>query len=132
MVAHSTDHRLARGFAANWPPLRTSPRPAHAVGCDAACASVARAPLARAVVEFALPHAVEEAHPLVPVIDKHPAGLVAGHAHQHPVAAGPDGVTDEGNLDGPVALAGSLPGLRGDVDAQRLYRRLRHHDAPVC
>src|ERR1022692_4308389 len=109
MVAHSTDHRLARGFAANWPPLRTSPRPAHAAGCDAACASVARTPLACAVVEFALPHAVEEAHPLVPVIDKHPARLVAGHAHQHPVDASPGGLTDQRKLHRPVAVAGSLP-----------------------
>src|SRR5262249_43377480 len=39
----------------------------------------------RAIIEFAVSDAIEEALPLVAVKDQHPPGRIARHPHQHPV-----------------------------------------------
>src|SRR6266581_6201114 len=105
MIAHSTKGLAGQGLRPTRPPLLA--------GCG---------------VELAAPDAVEEARPLVHVVDEHPAGLVAGHAHQHPVDSGGTVRADECDLDRPVAVAGPLPGLRGHVDAERFGRWFRCHD----
>src|SRR5580693_10659625 len=69
------------------------------------------------VVELAGPHAVQEALPLVPVVDEHPVVWVAGHAHQHPLRASSQVLVDERDLEGAIAAAGPLPVLRDQIDA---------------
>src|ERR1700678_812168 len=78
----------------------------------------------RRVVELAVPGAVEKAVPFIPVEHQDPAGRVARHPHQHPVAPGPARAEREGDLDRPVAIAGPLPDQASDVDAELVRCRL--------
>src|SRR6202050_1849330 len=76
------------------------------------------------VVELAGPHAVQEALPLVPVVDEHPVVWVAGHAHQHPLRAGSQVLVDERDLEGAIAVAGPLPVLCDQINAEFRNGRL--------
>src|ERR1700683_3318692 len=79
------------------------------------------------VVELAGPHAVQEALPLVPVVDEDPVVWVAGHAHQHPLRASSQVLVDERDLEGAIAAAGPLPVLCDQIDAEFRNGRLGIH-----
>src|SRR5579875_484340 len=105
------------------------------------CCPLARV-LTRRVVELALLGPVEEALPLVPVIDEYRAGRITGHAHENPVTARGrrtvpacrdgllpcrGGPADERDLDGAVSLTRTLPRLRVHIDAEFLGGWLGGH-----
>src|ERR1700722_11071640 len=77
-----------------------------------------RRPAAGRVVELALPGSVDEALPLVPVEYEDPPGVVAGHPHQHPVAAGPAVTGRGGDITGAVVITRAPPGKRRHVNAE--------------
>src|ERR1700728_5209386 len=79
------------------------------------------------VVELACPHAVQEALPLVPVVDEHPVVWVAGHPHQHPLRATSQVLVDERDLEGAITVAGPLPVLCDQIDAEFRNGRLGIH-----
>lgn len=82
------------------------------------------------VIELAGPNAVEEALPLVSVIDQNPALRVTGYPHQDPLGVGTL-PADKRDLHRAVALARALPLLGGDVDAKFSHSRLAaHQDRP--
>src|ERR1022692_1286609 len=85
----------------------------------------------RLVIELAPADTVEEALPLGPVVEEHPASGVAGDAEQHPVrarACGDDRAGDERDLKRAISGARSLPCLRGQIEAKLRDGRL----GPYC
>src|SRR4029077_18154549 len=80
-------------------------------------------------IDLAVPDAIQEAIPLVLVIDQHPASGVTGHPQQHPSTAvvhrhHPS--LDATGIAGP-SPAGLAPGKAVQIDSQALDRRLRRH-----
>src|SRR5215469_11588359 len=89
--------------------------------------SMGIAPLLGCVVELAFFDPVEEALPLVPVVDENALSRVIGYPHEYPLASrgGRRGAeTDEGDLDGSGPAARPLPVQRPDVDAELFHRGL--------
>ena len=78
------------------------------------------APLLGCVVELAFFDPVEEALPLVPVIDEDALSRVIGYPHEHPLASRGDRAAeaDEGDFDGSRPAARTLPVLHPDIDAE--------------
>lgn len=76
------------------------------------------------VVKFTVTGPVEEALPLIAVEYEYPLIRITGHAHQDPLRAV---YRCERDLYRAVAGSRALPGLRGQVNAQRLDRRLGGH-----
>src|ERR1019366_8902063 len=77
-------------------------------------------------VELAAPRAVEEALPLVAVVDEDPDVWITSHAHQHPLGR-PALAGHEGDLDRAFALPGAPPLLGIYLDAQILHGGLPRH-----
>ena len=76
----------------------------------------------RGGVELAVTRAVQEAFPLVLVEHEYPLVRVARHPHQDPLRA--IRAWAERDFDRAVAMAGAVPGLRSEVDAQVRNRGL--------